>query len=1060
MNDIWNWLRGLGLEKYGEILKANDIDLDIAPVLTEGDLEQLGLSLGHRKKFLVAAASLRSDSARPALAPQASRSPQMERRQVTVAFTDLVGSTALAGELDPEELNRLLQSYRDACAAVIAKFDGYVAQYLGDGVLAYFGYPLAQEHAAERAVNAGLEMVRAVARLKRPDGQALESRVGISTGLVAAGAISVAGTSREQTVVGETPNLAARLQALAMPGCVLVGPGTYRLTTDYFDYSFEGEHQLKGFAQPVAVWRTLGERATESRFAATRSASAVPIIAREREFSFLLDAWRRAAQGNGHLVLVGGEAGMGKSRLLEALVEHLQGEPKRLLRCQCSPYYANSALYPFKQLLRRLGDLKVEALAADNLQRIAALLSHVGREDRSSILLVAELLEVPAEDSLSPMEMTPAQKAAETLAILEDFLLSAVDDAPVLVLLEDAHWSDPSTQSVVERILKRVEKERVLVLVTHRPEFKSGWAERAQATAITCKALGPEQCAVMVRQVAGMMRLDDALVEQIAARSDGVPLFVEELTKSVLEQNTLRGARVPETLQDSLMARLDRLGAAKEVAQIASVIGRQFQFQLLLEVSGAGTGNLVPALKSLQEAGLVMPIVGSGGGEFSFNHALVQEAAYDSLSRERCVSLHQRIARFLEGLSPGEADPALVAHHFNRAGDALAAYEWWMNAADRSLHRLAFAEAIANLGAALTQAERVVESTLRARMVLEVQLKLGATYIIRSGPQSDEGETALGNARRIAEEIGAGPQLFQAHWGLYLKAGRTRKFEQAREHGDALMAVSTRLADADLQYEGTHHRWGYAYFTGATGAMLDYSNEGIRLYDRARHHRLSFVFSGHDPCVCAHCVHALALAISGDSQGVGPVLDAGIALAESLQHPLSVAFALGAAAHASHLAGDGQRMGDFAGQLVRVATKYDFEILRKVGRFMLAASRAIQDDSAASLNEMEAQFEAAYGYGFMGVYPGVILADALSRNRRTSDASAVVSRMLAESSTPKVGISISEVWRMRAEFALAESAANKLQAKEYLTTALEIAVGQEAKIYIESARRALDHLEA
>ena len=520
MSDINPWLRGLGLEKYREVFASNDIDLTVVAELTEQDLEQLGLSLGHRRKLIAAAAKLRPTDATPAgtgaptptdtCAP-APAAPDVERRQVTVVFTDLVGSTAIASQLDPEDLDKLLRSYRDAFTAVIAKFDGYIAQFLGDGVLAYFGYPLAQEQSAERAIRTALGIVVAVARLQRPDGQPLQARVGVATGLVVGQA---GGEGRKQTVVGDTPNLAARLQALAQPGSVLVSTSTRQLTGEFFEYVSAGEHALKGFDQPVPVWQVRRELMVESRFAAAHGAYAGPIVARERELAFLLDSWQRAAQGEGHLVLLGGDAGMGKSRLLEALAERVRESPHRLLRCQCSPYHRNSPLYPLTQLLRHEAAIQAEHADGETLTNLGALLSRVGRTTRRDLLLIAELLELPTSDRLSPMEMTTAQRNLEILSILEDLVLATPDNEPVLWLLEDAHWSDPTTQSLVERLLPRIGSRRVLALVSHRPEFRKPWGEHIHATAISCKPLAHDQCVALAQRVAGDGTLDRALIHR------------------------------------------------------------------------------------------------------------------------------------------------------------------------------------------------------------------------------------------------------------------------------------------------------------------------------------------------------------------------------------------------------------------------------------------------------------------------------------------------------------------------------------------------------------------
>jgi class 3 adenylate cyclase len=1061
MSEMVRWLQGLGLEKYCDAFASQDIDLEVAPDLTEQDLEKLGFSLGHRRKFIAAAAKLRQAAAASPAAATVARQ-QVERRQVTVVFTDLVGSTALAGELDPEDLNRLLEQYRAACASVITRYAGHVAQYLGDGVLAYFGYPRALEHAAERAVRAGLEVVREIGRLQRPGGQALQARVGIVTGLVAAGEMTVSGGTREQTVVGETPNLAARLQGLADPATVLVGPATHWLTKDLYDYADAGKHLIKGVAQPVQVWKVLGERAAESRFAATRSALAGPMVARERESAFLLDAWQRAARGNGHIVLVSGEPGMGKSRLVEALVEQLRGESLRLLRCQCSPYYSNSALFPFKQLLRRTAGIAPDAPAEENLRRVEAMLARFNRWSRPALLLLADLLEVPAADSLSAMEMTPAQRKAETLAILEDFLLAPMEGEPVLLLLEDAHWSDPTTQSLVERLLQRIETQRVLALITQRPEFKTTWASHPQATAIHCKPLGREQCAALIRQVARQADMDDSLIQQIAARSDGVPLYAEELTKSVLEQQAAGTATVPTTLQDSLMARLDRLGRAKDVAQTAAVIGRQFSLPLLAAIADADDPQLREGLERLQDSGLIFEFRGANEPGFSFNHSLVQEAAYESVSTNRRQALHRRIAAHLEVQSSatGEIENALIAHHFSRAGDAENACRYWLLAADKSGQRLAFAEAIANLNAALAEAERIPDAALRVRQVLEVQLKLGATFAHSIGPQSDEAEAALQRAHAIAGEIDAGPQLFQATWGLYINAARKRNFERARQRGEELTAISRRLADETLEFESLHHRWGYAYFIGQNSAMLEHTLQGVRRYDRTRHHQLSYVYGGHDPGVCAYACRATALGIGDMRNEVKPTSEAAIALAESLEHPLTLAFALNSVSAAAHVAGDPETCRHYAESLIRVATRYDYPIQLQVGLFLQAAARAVQEDPRSTLGQLESTFEPAYAYGFLGVYPGVVMAEAFRKSGRGKEASKVITRMLAGSNTPEIGVFVSELWRLRGELALEESASNKAQAEDWLRTAVRIASGQGAKIYLARAEQSLARLAA
>jgi class 3 adenylate cyclase/ABC-type lipoprotein export system ATPase subunit len=1063
MSDIKLWLEGLGLEKYGEVLASHDVDLTVAPDLDEQDLEKLGLSLGHRRKFIAAAARLRLAVAQSELEPAQAQPPisSVERRQVTVVFMDLVSSIALGGELDPEDLIRLLRQYREACVAAVTKYDGYIAQYLGDGILVYFGFPQALEHAAERAVRAGLEAVEKVGRLKRPNGRPLQCRVGIATGLVVTGEASGVGAAGEETVVGDTPNLAARLQSTAEPGCVLVGSLTHQLTGDFFEYSFLGEQAIKGFGEPVPVWKALRESATENRFAAAHAAAAGPMVGRERELAFLYDSWQRAAQGDGHVVLLAGEAGMGKSRLLEALVERVREEPHRLLRCQCSPYHRNSVLFPLKTLLRDRLDVSRDLSVQENLDRIGRMLERVGRHSRSSMLLLAELLEIPVEDALSPIEMTPNQRKNETLAIVEDLLMAPLE-GPVLLLLEDAHWADQTTQTLIDRLLKRIEREQALVLITHRPELKTSWSEHPQATQINCKPIGHEHCAALIRQVASQTQIDDSLIREIVARSDGVPLFAQELTRAVLDSRSAGPSAVPLTLQDTLMARLDRLGRAKDIAQIASVFGRQFSFALLEAIARASADDLRAALLRLRESGLVFEAGNDGELSYSFNHSLVQEAAYESLSRSRRQLLHSEIARHLEAGfdASGESEPTLIAYHYSRAQEAEKSYHFWLLAADHSGQRLALAESVANLSSALAEAERIADPARRTQLKLDAQLRLGAALVLHKGPQTSEAELALEEARTLAKEVNAGPQLFQATWGLYLNAARNQRLDKAELRGDELMTISREIGDDDLKFEALHHRWGLVYFKGQTEEMLACTAEGLQQYDRDRHHKFSYVYAGHDPGACAHCVRALALGLTGRTSSVRPALDAGLALANSLQHPLTLAFFNSVACFALHIVRDAKGCREFAERLVQVSTKYDFPVPRAVGSFMQGAALVLQGDIASGLQQMEPSYGATFSYGFLGMLPGVIMADALAAANRNPEALALITRLLEQSLTPEAGVFVPELWRIRGELALKQSAADAREAERYLATAVRIAREQGASVYQLRAGIALARLLA
>ena len=1057
MPDIALWLKNIGLEKYAEVFAKHDVDLDVAPNLSEKDLEKLGLSLGHRRKFLAAVAKLRG--AQTTYHPAQADAPRqeaggVERRQVTVLFSDLVGSTALASQLDPEDMDRLLQEYRKVCAAVVNRYDGHVAQYLGDGIVAFFGFPAAQEHAAERAVRAGLEIAAAVGRLKRPDGSALQSRIGIATGLVAAGTAGVLG---EQTVVGDAPNLAARLQSLAEPGCVLVGPVTHRLTEAFFEYLFVGEHAVKGYRELIPMWKVLGEAAIESRFISARTAGTDPILGRERETAILVDAWQRATNGNGHVVVLSGEAGIGKSRLLEALVEHLGDTPLRLLRAQCSPYHGNTVLYPILQLLSHQLDLRRDLSDAENLQRVERMLERIGRSTRQARLLMAELLDLSAQETLSQAEMTTAQRKNAALEILETFLIAPLDGATVLLLLEDAHWSDPTTQTLIERLLGRIDGDRALIVVTHRPEIKPVWADHLHATPLRCRPLGREHCVALARHLASRWGIDDALLNEIANRSDGVPLYVRELTKAVLAQQSPDSDAVPLTLRDSLMARLDRLGGAKAIAQTASVIGRQFPHDLLATVAEADGDELREGLERLRGSGLIFVAGAEEEPAYSFNHALIQEAAYESLSRARRQALHEKIARTLEsGAAANRAsEPAVIAHHYSRAGEFEKSSQFWLLVADRSGERLAFIESIGAINLALREAEQITDPALRTSLKLEAQLKLGRSLVFQKGPQSTEAELAFTEAHRLAKEANAGPQLFQSVWGLYVNAARNRRYDKAKFRGDELLAISEEIGDDDLKFEALHHRWGYAYFTGQTADMLALAGEGVRRYDSARHHRFAYTFAGHDAGVCAHCIRAMGLSVAGESAKIKPELETALALSDRLQHPMSVLFAHGIMCGTLYLTHDLGACRASANKMLRVATKYDLPVYGAIGSFWLGATEATHGDVSSGLRQMEPAFEPLDGIGLFVLLPAIVMVDTLARAGRDRDALALIARILDKMSDPKLGMFVSELWRIRGELTARERGGDMALAEHSLQEALRIARGQEATLLQSRAGIAL-----
>src|ERR1700676_2168378 len=541
MQQIADWLKNLGMAEYAERFAENRIDFSVLPDLTDHDLEKLGVLLGDRRKMLRAIRELAGDTpvtSHPPAVAEARPQDAAERRQLTVMFCDLVGSTALSAKLDPEDLRGIFGAYHHCCAALVERNGGFVAKYMGDGVLAYFGYPQAHEHDAERAVRAGLALVEAVPTLATAAGSPLHVRVGISTGLVVVGDLIGAGAAQEQAVVGETPNLAARLQALAEPGAVVISSSTRRLIGALFDYRDLGTVALKGLGENVPAWQVLGASAAESRFEALR-ATTTPLVGRDEEIDLLLRRWEQAKRGDGSVVLISGEAGIGKSRIAESIAERLSGEPHTRLRYFCSPHHQDSALYPSITQLERADGFRREDTNEQRLAKLEAVLALATNDLGEAVPLMADLLSIPTGDRYPALNLTPQKRKEKTLHAQLAQIEGLAARQPVLMLFEDVHWSDPTTRESLDLLVDRVATLRVLVIITFRPEFAPSWVGRPHVTLLSLSRLAPRQRAEMITQVTGGQVLPKEIADQIIDRTDGAPLFIEELTKAVIESGLL-----------------------------------------------------------------------------------------------------------------------------------------------------------------------------------------------------------------------------------------------------------------------------------------------------------------------------------------------------------------------------------------------------------------------------------------------------------------------------------------------------------------------------------------
>ena len=830
MIDVARWLAGLGLGHHVKAFRENGIGADVLRDLTDADLRELGLNLGDRRRLLKAIAAIeprRSHPVEPLSVPR-----EAGRRQLTVMFVDLVGSTALSAGLDPEEMGEILRDYQKVVAGEVVRFDGHVAKFMGDGVLAYFCFPEAHEDDPERAVRAGLAVVGAVARLRVPGGAPLACRIGIATGLVVVGELVGDAEARERAVVGETPNLAARLQQLAGPAGIVVADGTRRLLGSLFELTDLGPRNLHGISAPVRAWRVLGEGTAESRFEALRGEAVGALIGRETELALLLDRWHLARTGDGQVVLLSGEPGIGKSRLILALREHTRAEPRIRLSYACSPHHTNSDLWPVIQQLERAAGFAPGDTIEQKLGRLEALLGRAGLEPAEPVSFLAPLLGLPAGDRCSAREVTPRQRKAGTFATLIAQLEGLARQQPVLLIIEDAHWLDPTTRELFELAVERLHHLPVLLVATFRPELAPPWTGLRYTTLIKLDRLGRVEAAALIERITGGRALPPEMVDAILTRTEGVPLFVEELTKTLLESGLLREeargyvltgplppVAIPSTLHNSLMARLDRLAPVKEVAQVAACLGRDFAHDLLASVAGIGKAELTAALDQLVEAGLIVRQATTGEATYAFKHVLVQDVAYDSLLRAKRRRLHARIAMILEErfAQVVKQRPELLARHFAAAGLFSKAIACWQAAADLALARSANAEAVAHLQAAIGLVSDLPEGEHRQRLETDLQLALGGAAIDAKGPASPDVEAAYRRSRHLAREVGDGRCEFTALWGLWRVQFARADAHKAGELADGLMRLAERQHDPELLLEGLHAGWGTAWYPRRSG---------------------------------------------------------------------------------------------------------------------------------------------------------------------------------------------------------------------------------------------------
>lgn len=906
--DLANWLRNLGLGQYEAAFRENEIDDTVLPNLTAEDLKDLGVSIvGHRRKLLDSIAVLRADAeatARSAAAPSGAEAPSpAERRQVTVMFSDLVGSTALSARMDPEDLREIIGAYQKCVTATVRPFGGFIAKYMGDGVLIYFGYPQAHEDDAERAVRAGLGAIDAVGRLELGSAR-LQVRVGIATGLVVVGDLVGEGSAQERSVVGDTPNLAARLQAIAAPATLVIAASTRRQIGELFELESLGLQQIAGLAEPQPAWRVVSESGEVSRFEALRSGKA-PLVGRDEEVELLLRRWEQAKTGEGRVVLISGEPGIGKSRLTAALSEQIRSEPHTRLRHFCLPQYQDSALYPFIVQLERAAGFARDDTIDVKLRKLGALLVP-GTRDDDDITLLRDLLSLPS--SAADLNLSPQRRREKLFEALLNQLRSEARRRPVLFIFEDAHWIDPTSRELLDLTVDRVRRLPVLLAITFRPEFQPPWAGRFHVTSLALNRLGERAGAALARNLAGNAALGVEIVAEIVERTDGVPLFVEELTKAVLESSgqgdrvaavlattSLAARTVPATLHASLLARLDRLGpAAKEIAQIGAVLGREFAYEVIEPVAQRDKEQLQASLRQLNDAGLLFCRGDPPHSSYLFKHALVQDAAYGTLLRGRRQELHARVAAVLERnfADRVERQPELLAHHLTAAGITERAVDEWLKAGKLAAVRLAHLEAIRHFKRGLATLAALTEGPMRDEREIELQLALGLSQFTTEGFQASEAYQVYTRAKELAERRRDSRQLFMATYGLWQSANGASRIPECSRLSNQLQQLTAHNANDELRLQAHHSGWATCLFSGEPAAAREHSEAGRRLYDPDRHRLHHQLYGGHDPGMCARYFGAQVYWLLGYPDKSLALRNESLALAERIAHPFSHAVAL------------------------------------------------------------------------------------------------------------------------------------------------------------------------
>jgi len=1069
------WLNHLGLGTYCESFQRNAITWDVLPELNQGDLESLGVLLGHRKQLLRAIALLPPRAevlgqgaipivVSPDTLPFPPERDQAERRQLTVVFCDLVDSTALSRRLDPEDLQDVIRRFLDACSQTIGRFSGYIAKYMGDGMLVYFGYPQAHEHDAERAVHAGLAILETVTALQHDNPLSefdMAARIGIATGHVVVGELMGQDTAKERSVFGETPNLAARLQALAQPNQLVIDLVTKRLVGHEFEFADLGAVSLKGFDTPVHAWQVLSLRLSASRFESYRSSHLTNFVGREQELSLLLGRWREAVDGEGQVVLLCGEAGIGKSRITRSLGDRFAEERYQTIQFQCSPYHTNTALYPAINFLRQAAGLASQDSAQAQLNKLDAMARESGLENQDTVSLLADLLSIQGDHRYPPLTVSSETRKDMTLEALVHHIQGLADRCPLLFILEDAHWLDPTTLDLLTRIIGRIRQMRMLLLITFRPEFKPVWADYSYVTFLTLNRLPRRQSAELVVAMTGGKVLPPEVQQAILAKADGVPLYIEALTENVLEsglltegsdsftlKGPLMGLPIPDSLHALLMERVDRLGPAKDIAQTGAAIGREFSYELLQATVEMPDSELRNALDRLVASGLVFQEGEIPIATYHFKHALVQDAAYSTLPKKPRRVLHARIAKTLESRFPERAnrEPELLAYHYEQAGLAGPAVEYWHRAARRDAERSANIEALNHFHRALDVLKDLPQGPERNALELELLIARGAPLLSVKGYASDDMEHNYRRAKELIQENSDSLHQFQAIWGLWVFHLVRGQLVNALGLAEDLLALAHREESSDQLVEA-HRNLGTTYFyLGRFDEARTHLFAAKSMYDPNQHRAHAF-FYGQDPGITARIYLARTLWILGEVEQVEPLAREAIGMARAVEHPYTMVFTLVFLSWLYSALRNPKRTLELTDEAIAVSTQYSFELGLAWATTSQgwALAETGQEEGLGTLLHGLSTFRAT-GARIHDTCTLALLAEIYLRHNRIDEGLATIEEAQTLAVTGGELFWQAELLRLKGELLFKQSDQSVPAAEQCLCDALKIAHEQHAKM--------------